>query len=227
MATSARAIASCCCWPPDRTPACRSRNSRTIGKSRDTASRSFVAPGAGSSACQSETEALLDRQLGEDAPALGHERDARARDLLGRLAAHGRARPAGCRPACVGTRPMIACSVVDLPAPFGPIRPTISPGSYLDIERLRDRRCHRRNGPRRRRARASGLLEINRPPLDDRALSGRQASMTSRLLTDPAGVPEAESVVPRSSTWMRSQTSMISAMLWSINRTSARCRHGR
>ena len=30
-------------------------------------------------------------------------------------------------PARVGTTPMIACSVVDLPAPFGPIRPTISP----------------------------------------------------------------------------------------------------
>ena len=32
-------------------------------------------------------------------------------------------------PACTGQRPMIAWSVVDLPAPFGPIRPTISPSS--------------------------------------------------------------------------------------------------
>src|SRR5919108_2368034 len=30
-------------------------------------------------------------------------------------------------PSRAGTRPMIACSVVDFPAPFGPIRPTISP----------------------------------------------------------------------------------------------------
>ena len=30
-------------------------------------------------------------------------------------------------PAAVRTTPMIACSVVDLPAPFGPIRPTSSP----------------------------------------------------------------------------------------------------
>ena len=30
--------------------------------------------------------------------------------------------------------PMIACSVVDLPAPFGPIRPTISPGSTSQRE---------------------------------------------------------------------------------------------
>ena len=35
--------------------------------------------------------------------------------------------PAGSRRARAPTRPMIACSVVDLPAPFGPIRPTISP----------------------------------------------------------------------------------------------------
>ena len=31
-ATSARAIASCCCWPPESTPAWRFRNSSTIGK---------------------------------------------------------------------------------------------------------------------------------------------------------------------------------------------------
>src|SRR5918998_6169122 len=30
-------------------------------------------------------------------------------------------------PPCAGTRPVIAWSVVDLPAPFGPIKPTISP----------------------------------------------------------------------------------------------------
>src|SRR5918992_4861699 len=30
-------------------------------------------------------------------------------------------------PPCTGTRPVTAWSVVDLPAPFGPIKPTISP----------------------------------------------------------------------------------------------------
>src|SRR5438132_7272927 len=39
-------------------------------------------------------------------------------------------------PARGATRPTIACSVVDLPAPFGPIRPTISP---LPTVRLRSR----------------------------------------------------------------------------------------
>ena len=36
---------------------------------------------------EAEPQVLLDRQLGEDAPPLGHERDARARDVLGRPAA--------------------------------------------------------------------------------------------------------------------------------------------
>ena len=36
---------------------------------------------------------------------------------------------------------MIACSVDDLPAPFGPISPTISPGSTVEREP-----AHRANG---------------------------------------------------------------------------------
>jgi len=32
-----------------------------------------------------------------------------------------------------GTAPMIACSVVDLPAPFGPMSPTISPGGTSNV----------------------------------------------------------------------------------------------
>src|SRR2546423_12141918 len=39
-------------------------------------------------------------------------------------------------PRAIGTRPMIACSVELLPAPFGPIRPTISP---LPTSKLRPR----------------------------------------------------------------------------------------
>ena len=37
-------------------------------------------------------------------------------------------------PPWTGTAPMIACSVVDFPAPLGPIRPTISPLSHLDAQ---------------------------------------------------------------------------------------------
>ena len=83
-ATSARAIASCCCWPPESAPACRAWNSRTIGKrssTRSTSSRCTVLRAARG---EPEPEVLLDGELAEDAPPLRHERDAAARDVLGR-----------------------------------------------------------------------------------------------------------------------------------------------
>src|SRR6185503_489234 len=52
------------------------------------------------------------------------------------------------------------------------------------------------------------------------ALSPRYAAVTSRFARTSAGVPSA-SVRPWSSTWIRSHTSMISAMLWSIRSTPA------
>src|SRR6266516_3973144 len=86
-ATSALAIASCCCSPPESAPAWRLRNSCTTG-----------------TPARATSSGLLPRT---DRP---------------------------CRrtsPAALGTRPMIACSVDDLPAPFGPIKPTISPRSTV------------------------------------------------------------------------------------------------
>ena len=64
---------------------------------------------------------------GEDVAALGDERDARCgRSSSG--AAPRSERPASrISPRCAGTTPMIESSVVDLPAPLGPISPTISP----------------------------------------------------------------------------------------------------
>ena len=109
------------------------------------------------------------------------------------------------------TRPMIACSVVDLPAPLGPIRPTISPRPSV-----------------RRRSRTAGsaavahldAVELERPGVSPPCTSRRpgRRSRPRRCARISAGVPCA-SVTPRSSTWTRSQTSMISATLWSISRT--------
>ena len=76
-----------------------------------------------------EAEVLLDRQLGEDVAVLRHERDAHARDGLGRLAGDGLAVRAGSRPAVGLSVPAMVSSVVDLPAPFGPTMQTISPAS--------------------------------------------------------------------------------------------------
>src|SRR5581483_11978108 len=50
--------------------------------------------------------------------------------------------------------------------------------------------------------------------------SPRYAAVTSRLRRISSGVPDAR-VLPWSSTWIRSQTSMISAMLWSMRSTPA------
>ena len=77
---------------------------------------------------EAEPQVLLDGQLGEDAPPLGHERNAAARDVLGRAAAKRAVAETRMSPPVTGAAPMIACSVDDLPAPFGPISPTISPG---------------------------------------------------------------------------------------------------
>ena len=137
-------------------------------------------------------------------PALGNERDARAGDVL-RAARAAAVRRAGSRPPASGTAPMIACSVVDLPAPFGPIRPTISPRSSLQVEP-----AHRRDAavahvdPRS----SSTASVIDR--LDARRPAPRYAVATSKLRRISSGVPSA-SVRPRSSTCTRSQTSMISA----------------
>ena len=113
---------------------------------------------------------------------------------------------------------MTACSVVDLPAPFGPISPTISPRPtasvrsrtaatvpYADLDRV--------EGEQR--------LGLGHPSLSWTALSPRYAAVTSRFARTSAGVPSA-SVRPWSSTWIRSHTAITSAMLWSIRRTPAR-----
>ena len=55
-------------------------------------------------------------------------------------------------PPATGAAPMIACSVEDLPAPFGPISPTISPGSTSSES------CGRR---RRRRSARRQLVETS------------------------------------------------------------------
>ena len=54
---------------------------------------------------EAEAQVLLDRQLAEDAPALRHERDAVARDVLRPAAAQRGVRRAGCRRRSPARRP--------------------------------------------------------------------------------------------------------------------------
>ena len=89
-------------------------------------SRSAATPGV-VARVGAHAQVLLDGELREDAAPLGHERQAAARDLEATAPAdvlavvHARGRPAG------RTRPVIALSVVVLPAPLAPIRHTSSP----------------------------------------------------------------------------------------------------
>ena len=112
--------------------------------------------------------------------------------------------------------PIIAWSVVDFPAPFGPIRPTISPCTHLEREAANssngseqdlERRPPTSVGPVSRLALVGRRFRRGRPPPRRRWRGSRRR-------------PPA-SVRPWSSTWIRSQTSMIRAMLWSIRSTPA------
>ena len=105
------------------------RSARRTGKRSST--RSSAAPVRARSRPRSpaEREVLGHRERREDVPALGHERDAAPRDVLGPESGERRHRGTRSSPPASGTRPTIAASVVDLPAPFEPTRPTISPSS--------------------------------------------------------------------------------------------------
>ena len=126
-AISARAIASCCCWPPESAPAWRAANSATTGKSerdpRDGRRRRPPSCGARRARAAGSPRPSASRRCGGPR---GRARRRRARCPRARPAQR-RAVQADRRRARPATTPMIACSVVDLPAPLGPIRPTISP----------------------------------------------------------------------------------------------------
>ena len=119
-------MASCCCWPPLSTPAGRLLNSRSTGKS------SYA------SAKRSEPFRLRPAR-----PSRRFSSTVKSPKILrpsGTRATPARAIDSGDRPVIerpsrrmspswAGSAPMTACSVVDLPAPFGPISPTTSPRS--------------------------------------------------------------------------------------------------
>ena len=214
-ATSARAIASCCCWPPESAPALPPaelvrRPGRARRRARARRPRRPRAPPG-----EPEAKVLLDRELGEDAPALRGRARRRLRATSSVRRPTSERPPSVTSPAATGAAPMIACSVDDLPAPFGPIRPTISP--RRDLEREAADRAHgavaNLEAPRRR---ARSLVRPAR-----RSRRGTRRRRRGSRGSRPASPRRASR--PWSSTWIRSQTSMISAMLWSISSTPAPC----
>ena len=86
LVTSARAIASCCCWPPERSPPRRPRNCRRIGKQlkKLVGDAALAARQGGEAALQ----VLAHGQQREDLAALRDEGDAATRPLVRRQASH-------------------------------------------------------------------------------------------------------------------------------------------
>ncbi len=150
---------------------------------------------------EAEPEVLLDRQLREDPPPFGHERNPAARDLLGRTSEER-----------LGAEANIAADHrsnthdrVERRRLAGPVRADQADdlaGSDLEREL----------------AYSLDAAVANPQIGDDQAhdsstgASPRYAAVTSRLERISAGAPSA-STLPWSRTQIRSQTSMISAML--------------
>src|SRR5262249_31663919 len=163
-----------------------------------------------------ELQVLRDGQLGEDATSFGYERDPAARDRLGLPAGDGRA-----------VQDDVAVPDPDQPRDrmegrrlAGAVRP--DPADDLGRRYGQGEQPGRRDGP----VVDGEAVDLQRgsptvhASTSCTALSPRYAAVTSRLPRISLGVPWAR-VRPWSRTWMRSQTSMISAMLWSISRTPA------
>ena len=115
---SARPIASICCSPPDSVP---DDLAQPLAQPREERQHPLAGPRAVLARHQPDLEVLGDRQLGEEPPALRHPGDAAPRHLVRRQAVE----PGGAEPDRAGgrrgTSPMIAFSIVDLPAPLRPI----------------------------------------------------------------------------------------------------------
>ena len=125
---SARPMASICCSPPESVPATCARRSASRGKSSSTRARSDGTPES-DARVGAHREVLLDGEAREHAAPLGNQDQARAR-ALGMPESGETSRIAEAdRSGAAGTRPAIARSVEDFPAPLAPIRQTSSPSA--------------------------------------------------------------------------------------------------
>ena len=123
FATSARAIASICCSPPDN---CSAAIVAAGSETGEIVEYALDRPAAVGDRARRDREILLDRERGKDRARLLHEGNAGARDLEGRKPADVAALEG--HPAAPGaTMRMIERSVVVLPAPLRPSSATTLP----------------------------------------------------------------------------------------------------
>ena len=191
-ASRARAIASCCCSPPDSLPADEryvpAQDREALEHRLDVrGDRLAIAAGDGA-----EQEVLGHGQRREDVPALGHERDAAADDRapaasptsavaveLDRAGRRADERPRSPR-ACSSCRRR-----------SGRARPTISPSATCEVDAADRARCAR-----------SGRTRPATRSITPSPVRGRRRGRPRRA-APASGVPSAI-VAPWSSTWMRS-----------------------
>ena len=124
LSSSARAIASISCSPPESWRPRFCRRSARRGKQLEDA---LDGPGPGP--LERHSQIFLDRQIGEDAPSFGHIADAERRDAEGRPARRVLAEDRRPVPARAGVSPMRLRSVVVLPAPLRPSSVVIVPSA--------------------------------------------------------------------------------------------------
>ena len=194
-----------------------------LERARDAALRVLLGERVGRDA-----EVVLDRQPGQQPPALGHDRDAGAADLLGPPAREVVRRPAARGRWSTRSTPPTASTSDDLPAPFGPSSVVISPGGIVERDvvqhapsaardaqlleaqlRAGGRRCGAR---RSRRARVIVGASTSSVP--------RYARMTFSSRSTSAVGPVAISL-PKSSTAVVAQHAWTRLMSWSTRITSA------
>ena len=191
--SSARAIASICCSPPESVPACWRRRSRSRGSSRTrarTPPRSLGAPGAyRRRAAGSPRRSSAGRCRGRRAPA------PRRAGRCSRSAARRSARPPKRISPAVRTMPRIARKVVVLPAPLAPSSAVMPPSatarsipcstSVRAVAGTQPAHCEQRRHARlgRRDRRGSPRGRAAPPPADPSAILRPNSSATTRSET--------------------------------------------
>ena len=166
-------------------------------------------------------EVVLDRQPGQQAPALGDDRDAGAAHLLGPRAREVLVAEQHAA-ALARSTPPTASTSVDLPAPFGPSSVVISPGGIVERHVVQHAAAAARDaelleaqlGPVALRRVALSPRSSRRPPC-----RGRRASRSRRAAPRPSARwrSACRSRAPRSS----SQHAETRLMSWSTRITSA------
>ena len=144
-AISARPIATICCWPPDSAPAGCASFSTSAGNSAHTRSSERARSRRAAPQVAADLQVLAHRHLGEQAPALGHQRDALAAEAMRRQPRDVLAVEHAAARRCMRCSPAIALISVLLPALLGPTTHSSSPSPIVERHvpqrgRLRRRR---------------------------------------------------------------------------------------